>query len=165
MEKGTFTGLGDTEIPPCSRIFGMSIVDKQKDDGSLESWLCVQAFTDKKHGLFVAAPTMQRSSITLFFPFALGRSLRFIGEIFRKRFCKVTLFYNEILTRDHLNNSPFQLVALWRCCFICMVCQRAQCTGTRTIKFIKPSNCAWPLQHQIHAFYVKRMMTVCPESL
>lgn len=42
------------------RIFRLMFVDEEKADGSKRSRLCVAACNDQKHGLFTAAPTVER---------------------------------------------------------------------------------------------------------
>lgn len=66
VERGTFRVIHLSEIQKGTRIYRTRFVDKTKADGTKKSRLCVQAYKDKDHGLFVAAPTMQRSSMRLF---------------------------------------------------------------------------------------------------
>jgi Reverse transcriptase (RNA-dependent DNA polymerase) len=106
MEKGTFIVLRATYIPPCSIIFGMRFVDKQnKGDGSLKSRLCVQAFKDNKHALFVAAPTMQRSSMSLFF--SIYAMMKF--EIHLLDISQAFLQSDSFLQRDIYARPPKEL--------------------------------------------------------
>jgi hypothetical protein len=65
-ERRTFSIFKRDSVRRGAIIYWTTFVDKRKEDGALKSRLCVQAFKDDKHGLFVAAPTMQRSSLRLF---------------------------------------------------------------------------------------------------
>jgi hypothetical protein len=67
QDRGTFIIVHRSAVPRGTRIYRTRFVDKKKEDGTLKSRLCVQAYKDNQHGLFIAAPTMQRSSMTLFF--------------------------------------------------------------------------------------------------
>jgi hypothetical protein len=130
-ERGTFQVGPRYEVPAGARIYGTRFVDSLKGDGSKKSRLCVQAYNDKHHGLFVAAPTVKRSSC------------RLMLATCHEHLYKAKLVFAVECLLNHQQKCQLRRPMFYKYYVRCMDYPKVRCTGIKPTTIIIPLLRGW----------------------